>query len=435
MLCQLYRDPHSKTFLLARQRKEQQLCDVVLKVQGKDFPAHKIVLAAITDYFLAMFTNNLSEKTQSVIELREMESAVFEKIVEFVYTEEITVTTEYVQDLMSAACLLQIKGLQSACSNFLENERVPYNCLGIRKFAKRHSAKSLYNAANVFCQRNFKDVIKHTEFLQLPMHEVAELVGCNDLRVCTEEPVFEAVMKWVYHDVDKRRAHLFQLMKLVRLPMLTARYLTAVVDKQVLLKRCFRCRDLLDEAKKFHLRPDLRSTMRGHRFLPRTGNDDVMVVIGGFGKDYLDRAELYRPNSDKWIQIPTLSTKKRLVSAAAVGSVLYAIGGYDGTHHLNTVECMDFSAEELVWKPVASMGYRRGLAGVTVHADMVYICSGYDGYVQLKSMERYSPIEDRWEVIGDLSMGRDGLALTQYRDCIYFIGGFDGINALDKVEV
>ena len=56
------------------------------------------------------------------------------------------------------------------------------------------------------------------------------------------------------------------------------------------------------------------------------------------------------------------------MSAAAVGSVLYAIGGYDGMRHLNTVESMDFSAEELIWKPVASMKFKRGLAGVTVHA-------------------------------------------------------------------
>ncbi|KAL3852070.1 hypothetical protein ACJMK2_015758, partial [Sinanodonta woodiana] len=122
--------------------------------------------------------------------------------------------------------------IQSACSQFLENKLVPSNCLGIRKFAERHSVKSLYNAAQVFCKRNFKEVIKHTEFFKLPVHKVAELVGCNDLQVCTEEPVFEAVIKWVEHDAGKRKAHLFRLMKLICLPLLTARYLTDVVDKQ-----------------------------------------------------------------------------------------------------------------------------------------------------------------------------------------------------------
>ncbi|KAL3846716.1 hypothetical protein ACJMK2_017682 [Sinanodonta woodiana] len=417
-----------------RLRKKHQLCDVILKVQGKEFHVHKTVLAASSDYFLAMFSSNLSEKTQSVIELHEMESDVFEKVIEFVYTAEITLTTANVQDLLHAACLLMLKGIQLACSTFLQKELDPSNCLGIMKFAERYSVMDLHKAAHVFCQYNFKEVVKHTEFLNLTMPELAPLLDSDYLR-CDEETVYEAAIKWMKHDPRDRKEHLCWLMRLVRLPQLTARYLTDVMDNQMLLKRCFRCRDLLDEAKNFHLRPELQCQMRRPWFYPRTGIEDVLVVIGGFGKDcYLDRAELYRPKTDKWIQIPNLSTNRRYVSAAAVGSVLYAIGGYDGKRHLNTVECMDFSGDELVWKPVASMKYKRGLAGVTVHADMVYICGGKDGNVRHKSMERYRPVENRWEVIGDLSLGRDGMALTQAGDSIYFIGGFDGINALDNVE-
>lgn len=37
-------------------RKNGQLCDVVIKVGSQDFVAHRVVLAATSPYFLAMFT-------------------------------------------------------------------------------------------------------------------------------------------------------------------------------------------------------------------------------------------------------------------------------------------------------------------------------------------------------------------------------------------
>lgn len=41
-------------------RKAEQLCDVTLKVDQTLFPAHRLVLAAVSDYFAAMFTGEVS---------------------------------------------------------------------------------------------------------------------------------------------------------------------------------------------------------------------------------------------------------------------------------------------------------------------------------------------------------------------------------------
>ena len=54
-----------------------------------------------------------------------------------------------------------------------------------------------------------------------------------------------------------------------------------------------------------------------------------------------------------------------------VNGIIYAIGGYDGSAHLNTVECFDPMTN--AWKPVASMASRRSSAGVTVLNDMLYV--------------------------------------------------------------
>lgn len=52
---------HAKSILNSMNslRKSNTLCDVTLRVEQKDFPAHRIVLAACSDYFCAMFTSEV----------------------------------------------------------------------------------------------------------------------------------------------------------------------------------------------------------------------------------------------------------------------------------------------------------------------------------------------------------------------------------------
>ena len=55
--------------------------------------------------------------------------------------------------------------------------------------------------------------------------------------------------------------------------------------------------------------------------------------------------------------------KRRYLCAVSLGNKVYALGGYDGSGRLNSVECFDVVTEE--WSPSACMVHRRGLAGAT----------------------------------------------------------------------
>jgi len=64
---------HSEILLskCAQFRDEGQFIDVRLKVREDIFPAHRIVLAANSDYFHAMFTDGMKESNQELIELKD----------------------------------------------------------------------------------------------------------------------------------------------------------------------------------------------------------------------------------------------------------------------------------------------------------------------------------------------------------------------------
>lgn len=57
---------------------------------------------------------------------------------------------------------------------------------------------------------------------------------CNyTLKVDSEEPVFEAVINWVKHAKKEREESLPDLLQYVRMPLLTPRYITDVIDAEV----------------------------------------------------------------------------------------------------------------------------------------------------------------------------------------------------------
>lgn len=61
---------HAKSILNAMNslRKSNTLCDITLRVENTDFPAHRIVLAACSDYFCAMFTSEVTRKMSGALD-------------------------------------------------------------------------------------------------------------------------------------------------------------------------------------------------------------------------------------------------------------------------------------------------------------------------------------------------------------------------------
>lgn len=96
---QLSSDNHAKSILtiMNQLRKTNTLCDVTLKVAEHDFPAHRIVLAACSDYFRAMFTSEMKERNKQEIEIKEISAEVMTVLLDFVYTESVAVSVENVQ--------------------------------------------------------------------------------------------------------------------------------------------------------------------------------------------------------------------------------------------------------------------------------------------------------------------------------------------------
>lgn len=65
---------------------KHQLCDVVLIVGHQQIPAHRLVLSASSDYFAAMFTNDVREATQTEIRMKDVDPDALVALVKYMYT-------------------------------------------------------------------------------------------------------------------------------------------------------------------------------------------------------------------------------------------------------------------------------------------------------------------------------------------------------------
>lgn len=89
---------------------------------------------------------------------------------------------------------------------------------------------------------------------------------------------------------------------------------------------------------------------------------------------------------------------------ATLDGNLYAVGGYDSSSHLATVE--KYEPQVNSWTPVASMLSRRSSAGVAVLEGALYVAGGNDGTSCLNSVERYSTKAGAWESVAPMNIRR-----------------------------
>jgi len=74
-------------------------------------------------------------------------------------------------------------GVKQACSEFLEKQLDPSNCLGIRIFAENHGCESLRQAAELYSFKHFEDVTQLEEFCTLGLKDVELLLKSDEIQV------------------------------------------------------------------------------------------------------------------------------------------------------------------------------------------------------------------------------------------------------------
>lgn len=83
--------------------ESQKFSDVILSVSGREYYAHKAILAARSPVFAAMFEHEMEEKKQNRVEITDMEHDVLKEMLKFIYSGKVSLLEKMADDLLAAA--------------------------------------------------------------------------------------------------------------------------------------------------------------------------------------------------------------------------------------------------------------------------------------------------------------------------------------------
>ncbi|XP_019634496.1 PREDICTED: kelch-like protein 18 [Branchiostoma belcheri] len=180
-------------------QKDGILQDVILEVEERWFPCHRLVLSAASPYFRAMFTSDMAESRQKTVILQGLDADTFEEILSYIYSGTLHVSMDRVQPLYQAADLLQLDYVKDICSSYMAMNVEHSTCVDLYKFADVFSAKIVWKVCLQWIAKHFTEVTSSKEFCSLSVDQLTEIISHDELEVNEETRVWEAVVRWVQH--------------------------------------------------------------------------------------------------------------------------------------------------------------------------------------------------------------------------------------------
>ncbi len=232
--------------------ENDKFVDCILKIQDKEFPCHRLVLAASSPFFKAMFLSDLEESKKREIVLKDVEPGVMGMILRYLYTSDINLTEQNVQDIFMVANMYQIPSIFSVCVSYLQEKLVLGNCLAIFRLGLLLDCPRLALTAREFICERYQIVVRDPDFLQLAPSELAIIITSDALNVEREELVFESLMDWVRHDETNRTKDLPKLLHCIRLRLIPLDYFKEKVERHQYLRFSQEIKKDLDLVKDAH---------------------------------------------------------------------------------------------------------------------------------------------------------------------------------------
>lgn len=357
---------------------------------------------------------------------------VMEMLLEFIYTGRcVSESIAHARPLAEAARTLQIASFCRVCTTYLEKQLSVSNCLGVYAMAEALGSADLERRARAFVLTNFPELAMREEVLSVSCAQLVSLLANDDLNAKTEELVYDLAIRWVRKDICARLQHAAEVLSVVRLPFLHPSFLLNTVDNEDIVRSSEACRELVNEAKRYHMLPDSRQDMQTARTRPRaaTGVSEVIVLVGGRRFDgashrCLTAVTCYNPAVDKWFPLASLPFFERdhycVVSA---GDNIYLTGGIENGVTLGEVWCYSVMSDS--WGLVSRMAMARGRHSGLVYDGKLYSLGGVGSSSTLTHCERLDTVTNQWEALSPMPRAVHSAAAATYGGRLYMFGGIN----------
>uniref|UniRef100_A0A1A9VGK0 BACK domain-containing protein n=1 Tax=Glossina austeni TaxID=7395 RepID=A0A1A9VGK0_GLOAU len=297
------------------------------------------------------------------------------------------------------------------------------------------------------------------------------IITDDNLYVRGEDIAYHGLLKWIKHDPESRRVHLYELMSQIDLPRVRRRlvllkgiprygsphvlfaggkyenkqlfpcklrniffdeeltigpmrehrnhlsvaslngfvYCTGAVSGSLLLRSAEYYDPIVNE---WNLIAPMRESHHSHGSCVF---DNHIYVIGGYMNSTVEN---YNPKTDKWYRCPNTPSQYSTGNRAAViENSIYSLGDYESVTLNNR-----FDPREGRWQRLSGAPYLWRDTEVASYGQSLYCIGGdFDSH----QCTRYDVRSDRWETLSSMMSGRCGHSVVIYKNKIYVFGGYD----------
>ena len=404
------------------QRRNEDSCDLILEVGSGDdrarLKAHRNVLCAASPLFYNALNTEMKEKKEGVIRLEEASKGLMEDILEYLYTGHVYISERNAVDLLAMADYLIIPSLKVKSCELISQSMSHTNCLLFYYAAMRYQCTGLQERTRNFIFANFMSVTGTDDFLELSRKQVEEWISSDEIKVKSEEEVFQVIVRWMEEREIGEREEFFQLLRHVRFMHVPRSYVLSNILPHPLVKGSETCMAFaLDSTK--------TTSLNGLARPPRNclkRCEDGLFTIGR------EKSFCYLPSENKWHEMCNLLSETKFPpSSSALCSKLYVsreeIERYDPFSN-SWVSLMYNRGVDKYKRPalVTFQGFLFMVGGVTSEKRVV------------DKVHKYNPDTDLWQEVAPMSVARTGMCVVADESSMYSIGGWSRNGVVDVVE-
>ncbi|XP_061571722.1 kelch-like protein 41b [Cololabis saira] len=437
---------------------ENKFVDCTLKVGDRSFPCHRLIMAACSPYFRDIFFTEDGKEVENTKEvvLDDVNPSILDMIIQYLYSAEIDLTDDNVQDIVAVANRFQIPSVFTVCVNYLQKKLSMSNCLAIFRMGLVLSCPRLAVAGRNFIADRFELLHKNEEFLKLAPHELFAIIGGDSLNVEKEETVFEAVMAWVRHDKDSRIKILKDAFDCVRFRLLPEKYFKEKVEADDIVKADAELQKTIQVIRdaykgKVPEKPVKKEGAEGasnaeEEESPFPGFLNDTARLGMHTRDFIvmindTAAVAYDVNENEcFLAAMSEQVPRNHVSMVSQKNQLYISGGLfvDEENKDAPLQCYFYLLDPFTsdWAAMPPMPSPRCLFNIGESENLLFAVAGKDLQTNesLDTVMCYDTEKMRWTETKKLPLKIHGHAVVSHKGLVYCIGGkTDDNKALNKM--
>ncbi|XP_039950896.1 kelch-like protein 3 [Bactrocera tryoni] len=402
---------------------EQSLIDVTFEVSNPTavVPAHRLILAAASPYFENLF--NGEQGNNPDIEMNDIDSDIFERLITFCYTGEALITVNNVGAMLKGALILQLDDVINSCVDCLMTNIKEHTLQAAYTLERETQCERLKQKLIEYEIKNFIEISRRVEFLSFDVEKLQRILESDNLNITREEDAYDAIKRWFNYDVPARQEQLPILIACLRLTQFDADFLWTHIQP---LPGC----ELLALQPISWIREPAARTRVNMRFTePRATCEKTFLALchSEMNKNLVQ----YNKAEDKWQEYASLEIDYTYYCMILKDDNLIFIGGCKSGITSNIVRSLNIRNK--TWENFPAMKQARCGLCVVALDDKIYAIGGLEDKKVLSSVERYTP-SDGWESVSSLIVERYKARAVTLNNKIYIVGGKNTNGDLKLVE-